>query len=79
LEEVEMSMRSSTLPQGRFRLDPNYPDAQYNLAYVCENWAHLPKRGSIGTYLKLDPLVLWSNYAPAEAFSSIRAKSAGNI
>jgi Tfp pilus assembly protein PilF len=62
------------------RLDPNYPDAQYNLAYVCEKLdAFAEAREHWQTYLKLDSAGPWSTYARQRLSSSIQAISAGNI
>jgi len=46
------------------QLDPEHPDAQYNLAFVCDKLgAYVEARRHWQRYLELDPDSSWSTYA----------------
>src|SRR6267378_1015001 len=60
------------------RLDPAYPDAHYNLAFVCEKLdADAEARQHWEAYVRLDPAGPWCNYARQRLASSKTARSAG--
>ena len=72
LEEARQHLRQAV------RLDPDHPDARYNLALVCEKLgAYHEAREHWQTYLQLDPSSPWSDYARQRLASSKTAKSAG--
>ncbi len=61
------------------RLEPNYPDAHYNLAFVCEKLgAYAEAQQHWQAYVKLDPVGPWCTYARQRLASSKTAKSAGS-
>ena len=61
------------------RLDPDYSDAHYNLAFVCEKLsAFAEAREHWQAYVKLEPVGPWCSYA-RQRLASQAAKSAGSI
>ena len=72
LEEARQRLRQAV------RLDPNHPDARYNLALVCEKLSAFDEaREHWQAYLQLDPGSPWSDYARQRLAASRAAKSAG--
>jgi tetratricopeptide (TPR) repeat protein len=58
LQDARRHLRQAVL------LDPNYPDAHYNLACVCEKLRDFPEaREHWHTYIQLDPMGQWNSYA----------------
>ena len=71
LEEARQHLRLAV------RLDPEHPDAHYNLALVCEKLGAFDEaREHWQSYLQLDPGSPWSDYARQRLASSKFAKSA---
>ncbi|PYT45559.1 MAG: hypothetical protein DMG47_07885, partial [Acidobacteria bacterium] len=60
------------------RLNPIYPDAHYNLAFVCEKLkAYTEAKQHWQAYVRLDPTGPWASYARQRCASSKATKSAG--
>jgi hypothetical protein len=59
-------------------LDPDYSDAHYNLAFVCEKLrSFVEAREHWQTYVKLDPVGPWSAYARQRIAASQIARPVG--
>jgi len=60
------------------RLNPIYPDAHYNLAFVCEKLkAYAEAKQHWQAYVRLDPSGPWASYARQRCATSKAANSAG--
>jgi Tfp pilus assembly protein PilF len=78
LEEVGRLEAARLHLRHAVRLDPSYPDAHYNLAFVCEKLgAQNEARRHWEAYIKLDPASPWCGYARQRLASSKVGKSVG--
>jgi tetratricopeptide (TPR) repeat protein len=59
-------------------VDPDYSDAHYNLAFVCEKLASFAEaREHWQAYVRLEPVGPWSAYARQRLASFQNTKTAG--
>jgi hypothetical protein len=60
------------------RIDPDYPDAHYNLAFVCEKLGACNEaRRHWQAYITLDPTSPWCGYA-RQRLAGAKTRTAGS-